>query len=319
MDSSYRDFKQWSWPSLQPNPDGVAWPTAPCVTQQVYIVLETWVTMTGVIENFPVPSGSMKIPSHQQLLRYVPVNSRFQVFISLTIPLARTFSLLQRGSLHETVGKRPRGARKGKWWHHSKTEANIYPFFSRSHCLICHPARCFFLYHVTVSCKDPLSWSNYHSWAKNIAQIPHLILAVITDDMPLPLVKKTVEKFNCIPRQTGNFKVAFNLSLEFLHIFSPFFSSFIRRTLLSLQHQISIFTIICTEDSIISTKSVAMGLTMQNCRPQEWLCLSFFYETSSRWVREFLYQDYMSCDLGYFGFWLKNTNSKKKSTLIGSI
>ena len=126
-----------------------------------------------------------------------------------------------------------------------------------------------FLYHVTVSCKDPLSWSNYHSWAKNIAQIPHLILAVITDDMPLPLVKKTVEKFNCIPRQTGNFKVAFNLSLEFFHIFSPFFSSFIRRTLLSLQHQISIFTIICTEDSIISTKSVAMGLTMQNCRPQE--------------------------------------------------
>ena len=127
----------------------------------------------------------------------------------------------------------------------------------------------FFLYHVTVSCKDPLSWSNYHSWANTIAQIPDLILAIITDHMPLPLVKKTVEKFNCIPRQTGNFKVTFNLSLEFLHIFSPFFSSFIRRTHLSLQHQISICTIICTEDSIISTKSVAMGLTMQNCRPQE--------------------------------------------------
>ena len=27
----------------------------------------------------------------------------------------------------------------------------------------------------------------------------------------------------------------------------------------------------------------------------------------------------MSYDLEYFGFWMKNTNSKKKSTLIGSI
>ena len=112
MDSSYRDFKQWSWPSLQPNPDGVAWPTAPCVTQQVYIVLETWVTMTGVIENCLVPNGSMKIPSHQQLLRYVPVNSRFQVLISRTIPLARTFSLLQTGSLHERLGNVPEGQEK---------------------------------------------------------------------------------------------------------------------------------------------------------------------------------------------------------------
>ena len=88
MDSSYRDFKPWSWPSLQPNPDGVAWPTVPCVTQKVYIVLETWVTMTGVIENCLVPSGSTKIPSHQQLLRYVPVNWRFQVLISWAIPIA---------------------------------------------------------------------------------------------------------------------------------------------------------------------------------------------------------------------------------------
>ena len=84
-----------------------------------------------------------------------------------------------------------------------------------------------------------------------------------------PPKKKTVEKFNRIPRQTGNVKVTFNLSLEFLHIFSPVSSSFIRRTQLSLQHQISIVTIIYTEDSTISTKSVAMGFTMLNCRPQE--------------------------------------------------
>ena len=64
----------------------------------------------------------------------------------------------------------------------------MYPFFQGSHCLICHPARCF-LNHVTVSW-DPLSWSIYHSWAKNIAQISHLVLAIIPDHGPLPLVKK---------------------------------------------------------------------------------------------------------------------------------
>ena len=66
----------------------------------------------------------------------------------------------------------------------------MYPFFQGSHCLICHPARCF-LNHVTVSW-DPLSWSIYHSWAKNIAQIPHLVLAIIPDHRPLTLAKKRI-------------------------------------------------------------------------------------------------------------------------------
>ena len=131
-------------------------------------------------------------------------------------------------------------------------------------------SKVFFLYHVTVSCKRPIELVKLSFLGKKYcSNTPPYFGYNTRSHSSTPGKKKAVEKLNSIPRQTSNVKVTFNLSLEFLHIFSPFFSSFIRRTLLSLQHQISTFTIICTEDSIISTKSVAMGLTMQNCRPQK--------------------------------------------------
>ena len=99
-------------------------------------------------------------------------------------------------------------------------------------------------------------------------------------------------------------------------IFSPIFSSFIRRTQLSLQHQISIFTIICTEDSTISTKSVAMGLILQNCRPQEWLCHYFFLWNKFVLSEEILVSRLYELWLRIFWFLTENTNSKKMSTLI---
>ena len=45
-------------------------------------------------------------------------------------------------------GKRRSGSRKTKRLHHSKS---LYPFFSRSHCVVCPPARS--LNHVTISLK----------------------------------------------------------------------------------------------------------------------------------------------------------------------
>ena len=109
--------------------------------------------MTGVIENCLVPNGSMKIPSHQQLLRYVPVNSRFQVLISRAIPMPRTFSRLEKSTL--LVGKPPRGQEK-QIDDIIQILKLIYILSFQGPTASFAIQQCvFILYHVTVSCKGP--------------------------------------------------------------------------------------------------------------------------------------------------------------------
>ena len=164
------------------------------------------------------------------------------------------------------VGKRARLARQTKTLRHSKTEANILSFQSPTASFAIQQG-VFFFYHVTVSCKGPIELVKLSLLGKKYCSNTQPYFGYNTrSHAPTPgKKKKTVEKFNSIPRQTSNVKVTYNeinnLSLEFLHIFSPIFSSFIRRTQLSLQHQISIFTIICTEDSIISTNPLLWVLS----------------------------------------------------------
>ena len=54
------------------------------------------------------------------------------------------------------AGKRPRGARKTKRSHNSKTEGNTYLSFPRISLPHFPSSKVLFLYHVTVACKRPI-------------------------------------------------------------------------------------------------------------------------------------------------------------------